>query len=180
MLMPANYIKTSILVFISALFSILLSSCSDQQKAESTVKEYLKSHLDDPGSYESISFSTLEPVYNDFETESKEYPALKIVVDSMDSKRNYYRHLIDSINADPFNNKQDTIKYVGQFKRWERKTDSLLQIIDKKSKAYKGSLLGYKLNHKFRAKNAFGALQLEFKEFNLDKKLNEVYLAIDQ
>ncbi|GAC1308097.1 MAG: hypothetical protein NVSMB24_21190 [Mucilaginibacter sp.] len=46
-----------------ALF-IILSSCTQtkQQKAESLVKDYLKTHLNDPNSYESVSFSPIQNV----------------------------------------------------------------------------------------------------------------------
>ena len=52
------------LLFITLVF--ILSSCSvtDQQKAESAVKDYIKEQLDDPSSYEPISFTDLKPRYD--------------------------------------------------------------------------------------------------------------------
>ncbi|HTD39189.1 MAG TPA: hypothetical protein VK671_01115 [Mucilaginibacter sp.] len=43
---------------------LILASCTftKQQKAEHLVKNYLKTHLDDPNSYESVNFSPVQLV----------------------------------------------------------------------------------------------------------------------
>jgi hypothetical protein len=50
--------KKVILFFICA---IALMACTQQHKAETTVKSYVKAHLHDAGSYEPAGFDKLRP-----------------------------------------------------------------------------------------------------------------------
>ncbi|MCR8560111.1 hypothetical protein KXD93_20840 [Mucilaginibacter sp. BJC16-A38] len=152
---------------------VLLSSCSfsDQDRAESLVKDYLKKTLNDPDSYESVSFGKLEPNYDTFISSSPEGKRLEKTENQLDSIATIYRTKADSISTYSLGNTTLLNEYTALSKSFRRKGDSVGQIIEVKEKNYQGPLIGYTITHTFRAKNGFGALELNTKDFMLDSKL---------
>ncbi|MCD8030051.1 MAG: hypothetical protein LUF85_04280 [Bacteroides sp.] len=48
--------KLLVILFIS----LILAGCSDEKKAQRLIKQYLKENLNDPSSYQPVSFGELE------------------------------------------------------------------------------------------------------------------------
>jgi len=138
------------LLFVFAVIMITMVSCNvtTQGKVETSVKNFLKENLNDPSSYEPISFDSLENrmgADGDWEIEL-EIASLELELELELSK------LESNIAYDAL-----TISLKNQL-------DSLKEI--KENLEYK--VIGYCVGHKYRAKNGFGALISEHSFFNLD------------
>ncbi|QEC77898.1 hypothetical protein [Mucilaginibacter ginsenosidivorax] len=163
------------ILFIFLIWSFTSCSLSDQSQAENLVKDYLNKNLNDPDSYEPVSFGALKANFDTYENSNTEGKKLSTKRTDQDSIANIYESKIDSINNGYISGKKLLEKYTSLAKKHRHNADSIKQIIDTKSADYHGPLLGYSITHTFRAKNAFGALVLQTKDFMLDDKLTEAY-----
>lgn len=133
-------IKLSIAVIIMA--SILtLSSCnSEQKKAERFVRDYVKERLNDPSSYESVSFSEIKKVKRTFE-QSASY---KIYGEAfLEAKK-------DFDFAKMFDNLDDMRLHLDRMNAF----DSILKV----GKADWCPETEYQITHTYRAKNQLGGI----------------------
>ena len=126
---------------------VLLCSCqfTKQQKAEKLVKNYLKAHLNDPDSYESISFEKLD--INPYAYE-------------------------DTITAGiALKEKEKTL--INQNKGYEAK--SIRKFLDSIDFIYPNPIIkSYLLAHKYRAKNAFGGIVTTNSTFVFNNKCDSI------
>ncbi|RKR81414.1 hypothetical protein BDD43_1560 [Mucilaginibacter gracilis] len=171
------------------LIAIVLTACHSPQKdSESATKDYIKAKLNDPSSYEPVSFSKIDTVYTTFETTTG-----KEITKSFDD-------LVEEVKANnkTFDNIKEAndlgiIKYDwyhgSKFDIAERKSmDSLLtlskallgkaELVEKKKKEMEASFKkqpdGFSLIHSFRAKNALGVLMLDKYKVTLNKKFEVI------
>jgi len=156
--------------------TIFLSSCSRQQKAERLVKHFLDSTLNDPHSYESVSFTTLKPFYATYALGDPEGKRLDTLAANCIDSISKYKPLDDSVIVisdglkAPKSNKKLAIYY-------QHMQDSIESIITERDKTYKGRILNYSITHTYRAKNGFGALGIHTTDFQIDSTLTKVLLA---
>jgi len=161
-------------------FMVILSSCTftKQQKAEHLVKVYLDSALNDPHSYEKVSFDSLKAEYKSYDRSDPEGKRLDTLAASFIDTSGKYKKMADSelyqVSNTNFNkfkqyNKLDTL--------YSKKSDSVEAIIKIKSVGYKGPLQDYVISHTYRAKNGFGALSLHTSTFEIDSALSKVIYA---
>ena len=131
---------------------IALTSCgsSNQDKAEKLVKNYLKEKMNDPSSYESVSFSPLDSTFTKYDS-TVEASKLKMLV----SQCSYQA---DSLKVEATylkgQNKIDMLNNVLAKTREAIKYDSIYNV-DKEN--YKGQFNGWVTIHSYRGSNAMGA-----------------------
>ncbi|WP_222166288.1 hypothetical protein [Edaphocola aurantiacus] len=138
--------------------------------------EYLRSNLNDFARYESIGWSKVDTIYQDY----KDTDASKIAQGKADSLR--------SVWSDAYHKYQ----YAGdvteqESKRLEKYSDSLFDIHENMEKQIKynnehmktGLILGYRIDHKFRAPNRYGAMNVSRLRFFSDTSLTNVTNVID-
>ena len=159
--------------------ALAVSSCTftRQQKAESLVKSYLNEHLNDPHSYESVSFLNVDTVFKKYEVSDPEGIGYYKNYEDVKLKEYTDEDLMDKeLKKDDMNWKN--------YNRWERESKILTVQVKKwedffeaKNKGYKGPIQCFKIFHTYRAKNGFGALGLETSEFTIDSAFTKVTYA---
>jgi disulfide oxidoreductase YuzD len=152
-----------LLFFVVLSFICVSCSKTPEQKAKQAVKDYLQKNLNDAKSYESVEFGKVDSVFSSFD-ESKEGVELKLKEDVL-SKR-----VVELSNRiDVAENNSELKKIIEENKELTQKRKDLVDTIFYKSIKYKGTFSGYKINHKYRAKNKMGAMVLTEDCFILDK-----------
>lgn len=166
--------------------AVLVVGCNNpQKKAEKTIHNYLQNNLQDPSSYEPVSFSNTDSLFTQHPdgAVSPEATILKIRAAEFDSIRE--KQLSDFLskaeNVDKDSNEWRELK--------DEAADiqsHLLSLIDS-SKVYtqkaakaqlmfdlNGKFSGYKVEHKYRAKDKIGSKNLYTIIFHLDSTLTQV------
>jgi hypothetical protein len=126
---------------------VFLTGCAftQQQKAERLVKKYLLEHLNDAKSYESVNFSKLELICYAYEDTIPEGIALK-------NKETEYKSQHNEAEAKKIRKTLDSIDFI-----------------------YPNPIVkSYVIEHKYRAKNGFGAMILSNSRFVLNPSLDTV------
>ena len=141
-------------------FLLLITSCSNQQKAERSVKSYLMEHLDDPKSYESVSFRE----FDQFNL-NQLYSFIKdsIVLEGTKNRILELKHEIDSlskINVDTTTAAFEKESETDELKMYQLNID-MLKVEYKKAKFF--------ILHEYRTKNKNGGLELKESQFILDE-----------
>ena len=147
------------------LLSILITGCAltPQQKAEKLAKEYVKSQMKNPDSYESVSFTKLDSIYQDFEF-SKEGETIQDSISSLSQRSDDFRLSFDN----HYTKKQikDSIDF------YQKKIDNLSEKYKKEGKIYKKKFVGFGINNTYRGTNGFGGVVTENIWIFLDKDFN--------
>ena len=190
--------KKVILLFV--LLPILIASCEQtkEAKAEKVIKKYLKETMDDYASYSPVSFSELTMVKTEWELPKELEPELTELIEvakrinqqfgykiDLTQNADYYierinaNHFIDEINkyteekykkhtTEEFRNKLYEEKKIWlEFKHYQ-------DIIYASKKSFQPEFIGWKITHKFRAKNRMGGTELKKVEFRFDKDITKV------
>ena len=163
------------ILFIVSIFAI--SACSrlqsKQQKAEVLVKNYLKTVLNDPSSYEGIAFDTLSTFYKSYATGDPNGRKLDTLAASfIDSSAKYSNlaknELSTNTNIKKYNH------HILLSMLFQKKSDSVENIEKIKGKGYKGNIYAYGISHTYRAKNGFGGLVINKTDFRIDSTITKV------
>lgn len=158
--------KKSLIVMIVA---IAFCACGSPEKtAQKLIKDYLGGNLKDPNSYEVISFGGLDSTFSSVYSN----PEFK----ELNEKCRIYRdsaHLasLESIMAETREQILELDEVQKKYSQLEQETESKMNAI---RATFKGELNGWKMVHKYRAKNGFGALDIYEQTFQLDKELTKV------
>lgn len=137
---------------------------SNEKKAQKLIKEYLSKNLNDDSSYESVEFSKLDSTFSVFYF-SPEGEKLREKQDFA-HERAFDLSINDILETNP--KIQDSIKI---YKQIEEETE---KIYNEKEQNYKGDFIGWKMTHKYRAKNGLGATVLGTTNFTFNKELTEI------
>ncbi|MEI6695532.1 MAG: hypothetical protein WCO13_05645 [Bacteroidota bacterium] len=143
------------IILLIALSAIIIScSESSDKKAQRAIKDYLQKNLNDAKSYESVDFGKLISDSTKFDDDLYN-SGIKFSESNFEFFSSVYN---ESQNPD------DKI----------RMTEAEKEVIEKKkeyeqAKSNFKSELIYKMTHKYRAKNKFGAIVLEETLFVIDK-----------
>ncbi len=157
------------IIYLSLLMvALTLVGCnSNENKAQKLIKDYLSKNLNDASSYESIEFSELDSTFSNFyfSQEGKE------LAEKQDFAHNRAFELTmeDILEENPLI--QDSIRIYKQIEA-DCKNE-----YDAKALTYVGDFNGWKMSHKYRAKNALGAIIINTTRFTFDKDLTEVKSA---
>lgn len=145
---------------------IAFASCtkSPENQAQENIKEYLTAKMDDPRSYESVSFGNLEKGKSSYQDE-EEYTKLVLEYDDMNKR------VTDAYDFAMSMTHENTIKSATEsYNKLASMRSSVLTETDKYLKKYK-SVDIFKMKHSFRGKNKMGALILDSCNVILDKNL---------
>jgi len=151
-------------------FFVLSCSNSPESKAKDNVKKFMLSKLDDPKSYESVSFGKIDSVFSPF-NESKEGIELQHKEDELSER---VMQLSDKIEKTESISELD--KIIEENKELSKQRTAISDTILNKSTSYKGNFCGYKIKHSYRAKNKMGALVLDSCIIELDKESNVKFI----
>lgn len=149
--------------------TLLVVSCSKtpQQQAEENIKEYLLKKLDDPNSYQTVSFGKLEKDKSSYKDDPK---YLKLIKEELktDSIANVsYQQAMTFKHKNTIKAATETYKQVSKIRDIETKD------IKEFEKDYK-PVDRFILKHSFRTKNKIGALILDSCTLILDKQLSVI------
>ena len=184
--------KKVILLFV--LLPILIASCEQtkEAKAEKVIKKYLKETMDDYASYSPVSFSELTMVKTEWELPKELEPEFKKLVEIAEkiNKTGYSINTTSDANyylKDFIYPEED---YVRHIKEEKKKKETLSRrskqkalwlefkhyqdIIYASKKSFQPEFIGWKMTHKFRAKNRMGGTELNKVEFRFDKDITKV------
>ncbi len=137
-------------IFLSLAMTAVLVGCSSN-KAEDQIKDYIRQNINDPASYEPVSFgeqqtdstkSTDDGVINMLEDSVKYYDREKMIATYDDSLSKMYAM-----------------------------QDSVLDREIKYLHSYKNKPCGYKISHVFRRKNKAGGIVLDSINFRFDSSM---------
>ncbi len=144
---------------------IFITGCSNQteltaeQKADTLIRHYLDSTLDDPRSYEAVKFEKMDTVMTDYRDDPGYYelPVFGSSQAITDMGNNFQDYEL-----------KDSQGYYDHM-------DKLRQLaIDSLAMIHKPKVKWYRIVHTFRARNSYNALVLHTMEFNIDTGLNQV------
>ncbi|MCC8409896.1 hypothetical protein LJ707_13240 [Mucilaginibacter sp. UR6-1] len=157
--------KKTLLIASAAL--LLLSSCGDKKASlEETAKKniaiYLNQHLNDSTSYQPASFGTLDSLTDSF-YDDPNYKKIDDQISDISSEK--ISDMEKNYNA--YSKKEAAGFY-------DKKKAALEAEQDIIAKNYKEKFIGYRMEHKYRAKNGFGALMQNETVFVLDSLGNVV------
>ena len=140
--------------YVSVIFVLILFSCSKPTKEElahTAIKEYIKGKMNDPSSYQSVSFGKLDTVFTPFISHIK--TDLPFVLDTFRT---------DSREGIALQNSRQSSR------------DSLTKLLETERKNFKPRMEFFTMEHSFRGKNALGALILNNIQFQFDTTMKVV------
>lgn len=156
-----------------ALSAILLAAvgCNKtptaQELAEKAVKDYLMTNLNDPKSYEPVSFTQLDTIYTRFEDEpfAEEFSTAQFKVkfySSLKTDSEYDRYMRDH----PEMHVDDSISFYHAY------LDNNKEKYDQEEKAFVPAIDVMWMTHEYRANNKMGALIKSRADFYFDEQMN--------
>jgi hypothetical protein len=160
-------------LFYLSMVSLVLTlvSCnSNEKKAQKLIKEYLSKNLNDVASYESVEFSKLDSTVSLFYFSSEGEELTK--KQDAANNRAFELGIEDVLEENP--SIQDSIKIYKQIE------EECKIMYEKKEKEFKGEFNGWRMSHKYRAKNGLGATILNTTDFRFNKELTEITSAKNQ
>ncbi len=134
--------------------AVVFVACGSPEKtAQKLVKDYLKENLKDPASYSPVEFGRLDSLYTTFDSQ--------VFEDRFQRAKGEY----------------DVAMFEDDFKALGVALEKMKQTQSEWEKAEKGfqpQFCGWKMSHKYRAKNGFGALDISTDTFHFNKELTAV------
>ena len=156
--------KKIVYVLIAGLTLILVACNSNEKNAKKLIKDYLNKNLNDASSYEPVEFSKLDSTFSNFYFSSE---GEKLTNQKEFAHNRAFELQIEDVLGN--NTKiQDSIKIYNQI---EEESEKLYR---EKEKNYKGEFIGWKMTHKYRAKNGLGAKILGTSTFTFNKDITEI------
>lgn len=160
---------------LTILTTCLLGCSSREDKIKTLIKEYVKENLKEPSSYEPLSFSVLDSTFTSyFSTEEG-----KMLYDLGSYFGEYYKKYdkFDSLSFAAFKKPHSFDKYLSlkdSAKYYRKKYEDAYMLYKENEKNFKGEFNGWRVTHKYRAKNGFGILDFENMEFFFDKEVTKI------
>ena len=141
--------------------AIVLCACSSPEKrAQKLIKDYLMENLKDPSSYDPAKFGGLDSLYSSFELKDEEFTAIH---DKLKARFDL------ELACNDFKATDATLKEM----------DANIEAWNEAKAAFQPRFIGWKMNHRYRAKNGFGALDIHEQTFQFDKELTEI-VGVDE
>lgn len=158
----------AIMVIALAMFSC---SKSPEQIAQQLIKESLLELMDDPKSYEPVEFGTLDSTF----TTLDDYQPFNDAYDKyMDCKAAAETYESTASTAKWNEDYEGQIKFLKLANEMYDKAETYRQQALDSKKTFKPQFNGWKMTHKFRCKNAFGAVMLNEIDLYFDKELTQI------
>ena len=152
------------IILLLAVITTFLTSCSDESKIKTQIKDYVKTNFKDPSSYEVMEFKidtfTMKDIaefqieiYNDVYIENDK-KSLEMYTKFYNDHKNF--------NSEYGNNMFDLDNDISYINQYKKSIDSVNNLITKISKFKKDTTIGYySVKNKYRAKNSFGGYDID-------------------
>lgn len=168
------------LIYILLFLSLI--SCNNQEKrSKKLINQYMKEHLNDYKSYESVSFGTLDSAFSRVSDtkEWKDYDQKYLEFEKKaDDASEKMKKMIDNIGFHSlYTYKEDKFTMELLKDKVSQWADSMKFYNDKMiilNKDFKKEFIGWKLTHTFRANNIIGNKIIEKYDFIFDEKINKI------
>jgi hypothetical protein len=169
-------------IFFNLLIIMFLVSCSNpEKKSKELIKQYMKEHLNDFGSYEPVKYGTLDSAFTsamdteDWGKYDKKYLEFEEKANKETEKMN---KLIDNMGFHSlYTYKEDKFTMETLKKNVNQDTDSM-RFYNNKMKIMHENFVkefkGWTLNHTYRAKNALGNKVIGNIVFVFDKEIDKI------
>lgn len=167
-----------ILTFIIPVFGICQTSKSKMVKAKALIKTYMKTNMNDYLNYVPISYSYIDSLFTSPEEDEKIQQAYKNAIEAKEKAG--LSNMDISLNVKPLIDKMESNKdmYGSQAildcKSYSVYRDLYYNMIDN----FHPNFIGWKIEHKFRAKNGYNATIIYETEFKFDKSISKI-IGID-
>ena len=180
-----------VIFILLTLLSILITSCSqtNESKAKKVLKEYFKETLDDYDSYSPVSFSEIAMTKTKWELPKELEPELEKLKKiakkinqsgygniNITSDADYHIQYLDKY-SEIISKKESNDSKVKEAKEWKAlwlEFKHYQDIIYASKNSFQPEFIGWKMIHKFRAKNRMGGNELNEIEFQFDKDITKV------
>ena len=151
-------------------------SCSNEDKAKRLIKKELQLSLNDYKSYESVEFGTLDTLNSEYTND---------VAYIRNERLNKYINELGNSCSERVKENREDISYGASDGEWKK--DVLIasamlyyndmvykQTLDSIKSNFIPTFMGFKMTHRFRAKNANGAYILNEKVYYFDKEISSI------
>lgn len=150
------------------LFIIFYSmSCTEKSptdRLQDEIKIHLSKTMHDFKSYEPVDYSKVDSTFTVYAST----PRGKGLYDSLRRCTVLQERFTENARSYTYTAPETAMKLLSDSKRYGQVGDSLLAVINKEEKEYRGVFNGYKIVHSFRGKNMSGATVLSKKRFSFD------------
>ena len=180
-----------VIFILLTLLSILITSCSqtNESKAKKVIKEYFKETLDDYDSYSPVSSSEITMAKTKWKLPKELEPELEKLEEIAEKiNRSGFGNIditsdaddiikdLDEISEYSYKKKLDKsrIKKIENWKALWLEFKHYQDIIYTSKNSFQPEFIGWKMTHKFRAKNRMGGNELNEIEFQFDKDITKV------
>jgi hypothetical protein len=141
------------------------------EKMKGAIKTYLYENMNDFNSYQPVSFSPIQEVQVDFSAMPESLTLTKQMVTLMRKAKPYtdqMEYLKKLWGEKSIENNKEYLSNVDSAKKYRGLADSIKSIAENKIRLYNSLETEYKVTHKFRGKNTFGAYILNNYEFTFN------------
>lgn len=154
---------------LSIMAAMLMASCTStptpEEQAKKLITDYIMANANDPKSYEAVSFGTLDSTFSSYYA-SDRYKELDSIRENLEKRKIVYEMFLNWSNKG--NKYLDSIEFC---------LDKQIEINNKmtsEAENYKGNHFGWKMSHRYRAANGFGAITLGTTTFFFNKEFTEI------
>ncbi|KAF5068325.1 hypothetical protein DSECCO2_244210 [anaerobic digester metagenome] len=166
-----------IITLLAIILVVVACNTSNESQAKKLIKEYLKTTMNDFSSYESVEFSELDSCFTLY-YDSEEAKNLSEMIESEKKYNEFLSEKIESFIQRDFSNELIE-SFKNSYDKSQIRIDSLFQADIEAHQSFIPEFIGFEMTHKFRGKNAFGALILNEYVFLFDKDFTKVIEAIN-
>ncbi len=178
---------------LSTLLMLLFIGCSTGNNEEKLIKKYLNEHLNDIDSYSPVSFSSTDTLKTEWKLPvnlEQDFNALIKCADRINasgysninvtSDANYHIKELDKFNEPKYQNlysgkkKEDFYKEIEMWKKLWVEFKRYQDIIYDSKNSFVPQFIGWKVVHKYRAKNKNGGVELKEEAFYFDKEKTRI------
>jgi hypothetical protein len=158
-----------IILGLSAIALLVSCSKSPEEQAKENIEKFITSKMDDPKSYESVSFGKLEKTKSSVNDDDKYFELVKeeLHIDSLAT--------ISYNDAMNFTSDKAIASATKNYEEINKLLQSQIQEVKEYKKKYNPVDI-YKIKHSYRGKNKMGALILDSCTVILDKDLKVKFI----
>lgn len=171
------------------LLIISFTSClgeSKEGKAKGLIKNYLKETLNDYDNYSAVSYSAVDSLFTQWKLPEDLRPTVEELAKCAENlnKSGGYNNITTTSDGDyhlktlnNFSGKSASAEFLKKVEKWKQLWTEFKHhqdIIKESKKNFKPKFFGWKMTHKYRAKNQYDATILQNRQFCFNEDLTQV------
>lgn len=174
------------------LLVISFTSCLDESKegkAKNLIKKHLKETLNDYDNYSAVSYSAVDSLFTKWTLPEELRPTVKELAQCAESiNQSGYKNITITSDANSFlkdfeklydekYRKNKSIDFLKKEEKWKQLWTEFKHhqdIIEESKKNFKPKFIGWKMTHKYRAKNQYDATILQNRQFSFNEDITQV------